>query len=72
MSKIDGFITTGAGSELAGYSQPYIRQLARSGRIRSVKAGRDWLVNQADLLEHKRKMDRLGAEKHSPWRGERG
>lgn len=65
---IDGLITTNDAASLTGYSVAYIRQLARSGRVRSVKAGRDWLVNRDDLMDHKRAMDTLGTEKHNPWR----
>lgn len=68
MTELEDWITTGAGADLTGYSPPYIRRLAREDRIRSRKAGRDWLVHRSDLLAHKARMDALGAEKHNPWR----
>lgn len=68
MSEIENWITTNAGADLAGYSQAYVRQLARGGRIRSRKAGRDWLALREDLLQHRISMDRLGVSKHNPWR----
>ena len=68
MGELKDWITTNIGIELTDYSQAYIRQLARAGRIRSRKMARDWLVHKGDLLAHKEKMDRLGEQKHNPWR----
>jgi hypothetical protein len=72
MGDLDGWITTGVGSRLTGYSAAYVRMLARSERIKARRAGRDWLVNQESLLEHKARMDALGTGKHNPWREDLG
>jgi hypothetical protein len=45
-----------------------MRQLAQRGRVEARKVGRDWLVNRESLLAYKRAMDRLGNQKHNPWR----
>lgn len=68
MSELDEWITTEKGAGITGYCAGYVRMLAREGRITAQRAGRDWLVNRDSLLEYKRKMDRLGTDKHNPWR----
>jgi excisionase family DNA binding protein len=62
------WITTTQGRTLTGYSQAYVRQIARDDRITAQKLGRDWLINRESLLAYKRRMDRLGPQKHNPWR----
>ena len=63
-----GWVDIKTAAELSGYSVPYIRQLAQRGRIEARKIGRDWLIERASLLAYKAQMDRLGSEKHNPWR----
>jgi hypothetical protein len=69
-SGLDAWINTTEAEALTDYSQAYVRILARSGHVDARKVGRDWLVNRESLLAHKAQMDRLGPEKHSPWRRE--
>jgi len=64
----EGWVTTDEAASLTGYSISYMRQMAQSKRIEARKVGRDWLVNLSSLLAHKAEMDRLGAEKHNPYR----
>lgn len=64
------WVNTSEGAELTGLSIDYVRRLARAGRVEARKVGRDWLIEWASLLEFKAAMDRLGAQKHSPWRDE--
>lgn len=66
----EGWVTTGEGEALTGYSQAYMRQLARRGVVKARKVGRDWLIDQGSLLAYKRQMDCLGHQKHNPWRGD--
>ena len=68
---IKGWITTGEAAELTGYDPAYIRLLAGKGKISAFKFGRDWMVNKAEVLAHKRRMDELGTHKHNPWTGRR-
>ena len=63
-----GWVTTDEAQMLVGYSRPYLRQLANRGRIEARKVGRDWLIERASVLELKAQMDRLGSDKHNPWR----
>ena len=65
---IEGWLTTKAAAELTGYNIKYLRHLLKLGLIEACKIGRDWLVNKDDLLSYKAEMDRLGTQKHSPWR----
>jgi hypothetical protein len=44
------WITTKQGRTLTGYSQAYVRQIARDDRITARKMGRDWLINRESLL----------------------
>lgn len=62
------WLTTEQAAELTGYSQSYMRKLALGDKVTALKAGRDWLLNRAALLEFTRKMEALGSAKHDPWR----
>ena len=66
--QIGEWITTNQAQALTGYSQAYMRQLARSGGVEARKVGRDWLIHRESLLAYKRAMDALGPAKHNPWR----
>jgi len=68
----EGWVDATSASEIVGYTGTYIRLLARNGRIEGRKIGRDWLVNLSSLLAYKSEMDRLGTEKHNPWRDDLG
>jgi hypothetical protein len=68
MTEFEKWVNTTNGAILTGYSQAYMRILARSGQVEARKVGRDWLVNRESLLAYKRRMDRLGPQKHNPWR----
>lgn len=68
MNEFEGWLNTNEAAELTGYEAATIRYLARHGRVKAVKATRDWLVETGSLLEYKTRMDRLGTGKHNPWR----
>lgn len=68
MTEFEKWVNTTNGAILTGYSQAYMRILARSGQVEARKVGRDWLVNRESLLAYKSRMDRLGPQKHNPWR----
>jgi excisionase family DNA binding protein len=68
MSDFEGWLNTNEAAALTGYSQAYARRLAREGRVEARRAGRDWLLNEEDLLAFKAQMDKLGPDKHNPWR----
>ena len=61
-------MTTREAAELTGYDPAYIRVLAKQGKVEGFKAGRDWLVSRESVLAYKAQMDRLGPQKHNPWR----
>jgi excisionase family DNA binding protein len=42
-------ITLAEAARLYGFSHGYLRQLARRGRLRATKIGRDWLTTPADV-----------------------
>jgi excisionase family DNA binding protein len=64
----DGWITTDEAQALTGYSVAYLRRLCNRGDVEARKVRRDWLIYRASLMEYKEQMDRLGAQKHNPWR----
>jgi len=64
----EGWIGVKEAADLSGYSTAYVRLLARSRRIGARRVNRGWLVNLSDLLSYKAQMDRLGTQKHNPWR----
>lgn len=41
-------------SELTPYSADYLNLLARKGKIRAKKIGRDWLITKPDLFDYLR------------------
>ena len=58
-----GYITTAEAAQLTGYTDAYIRELIKDGRIDAKKYGRSWMVSRASLLAHKRQADELGAKR---------
>jgi excisionase family DNA binding protein len=65
---IDGWITTDRAASLTGYRAAYLSELARSGRVKAQKMGRDWWLDREDLLRYKATMDELGSRRHDPRR----
>jgi excisionase family DNA binding protein len=68
---IDSWITTDRAARLTGYRAAYLSELARSGRVKAQKMGRDWWLDREDLLRYKGEMDRLGNSRHDPRRNPR-
>ena len=68
MTEIKNWLNTSDAAILTGYSQCYVRLLARRGRVPAIKVRRDWLIWKPDLLAYKARMDALGSAKHNPWR----
>ncbi len=62
------WITTQEAAELTGYASVTLRLFARQGKVKSMKRGRDWFLNRADVLAYVENMRRLGDTKHNPWR----
>lgn len=54
--RVAGWVTTKEAARLTGYTADYIRYLAEHKRLRAVKPGRDWLINEEDILAHKQRM----------------
>lgn len=49
-------LTLKEAAELSPYSADYLNLLARKGKIRASKIGRDWLITKADLFEYLEKQ----------------
>ena len=58
-----GYITTAEAAQQTGYTDAYIRELIKSGKVDAKKYGRSWMVSRASLLAHKRKSEKLGAKR---------
>lgn len=43
-------------AELSPYSADYLNLLARKGKIKAIKIGRDWLITKADLFKYLEKQ----------------
>jgi excisionase family DNA binding protein len=43
-------------AELSPYSADYLNLLARKGKLKARKIGRDWLITRADLFEYLNKQ----------------
>jgi hypothetical protein len=68
MIELERWISTQQAASLSGYRVEYIRRLCREDCIEAQKVQRDWLINRESLLAYKQRMDRLGPQKHNPWR----
>lgn len=53
------YVSASRGSEISGYNQDYIGQLARSGQILSRRVGNRWYIERSALLRHKSEKDAL-------------
>ncbi len=62
----EGWIGSQEAAKLTGYTIRYLCKLARDGRLRTTKLGRDWLFERESLLKWRDQMKKLGAKKHSP------
>jgi excisionase family DNA binding protein len=62
----EGWIGSQEAAELTGYTVLYLCRLARDGRLRVTKLGREWLFERESLLKWKEQMNELGTKKHSP------
>ena len=56
------YISASRASQITGYNQDYIGQLARSGKVISRQAGNRWYIESQALLNHKKEKDALLAE----------
>jgi hypothetical protein len=52
--ELDGkkYISSKSAAKLAGYTQDYVGQLARAGKILATRVGRSWYVEKNALFEH--------------------
>lgn len=57
--KLDGktYIRTAAAAKQFTYSQDYLGQLAREGRIAARRVGRTWFVNPESIAEYQRELE---------------
>lgn len=62
------WITIKEAAKLTEYSVQYMRRIVRQGRVQARKWANVWMVHKESLLEYQREMQRLGSEKHDPWR----
>jgi len=53
------YITTAEAVKLTGYALVHIQDLARQGRIKAQKWGRQWQISKSSLLAYKRQADKL-------------
>jgi excisionase family DNA binding protein len=51
-----GLLSLKEASTLTPYSSDYLNLLARKGKIKARKIGRDWLITKADLFDYLRKQ----------------
>ncbi len=49
-------LTLKEASQMSPYSADYLNLLARKGKLKARKIGRDWLITKPDLFEYLRKQ----------------
>src|SRR3989344_225972 len=47
------FISSKRAAQITGYTQDYVGQLARGGKIEATVVGRSWFVDEDSILKHK-------------------
>ena len=57
----DELITLIDAAELFGLSVQYLRDIARSGRLKAKKMGRDWVTTPADVEAYLKSREKKGA-----------
>lgn len=57
------WITTGEAVELSGYHIEHLRELAREGKLKSQKWGREWQISKSSLLKYMRQCEKLGGKR---------
>jgi len=57
----DKLISLAEAAKLYGLSPTYLRTIARNGRLRALKVGRDWLTTPADVEAYLASRSRRGA-----------
>lgn len=65
---VSGWVGTKEAAAITGYSEAWMRRLAKDGRIKARKVGRDWLLDLAELAAYQRRMSDLGTQKHDSTR----
>lgn len=52
---IDGeqYISSGRAASLVGYTKDYVGQLARDGKVKATRVGRNWYINESSINKHK-------------------
>lgn len=53
------YISAARASEITGYNQDYVGQLARAGKVLSRQVGTRWYIHREGLLAHKEEKDRM-------------
>ena len=53
-------------AEQSEYSEPHIRLLVRTGKIKGKKQGGIWLVDLGDLIRYEQEMKEIGTKKFDP------
>ena len=57
------WLTTQQAADLTGYHRDHVRRLILAGKIKAQKWGRDWQVDQVDLLAYVDRTEKLGAKR---------
>jgi excisionase family DNA binding protein len=53
-------ITTRIAAEILGFTQDYVRQLCFEGKIKALKAGHDWIIDEKNIKNIRRKRKESG------------
>lgn len=62
---MEDWITTTEAAQLSGYDPEHVRRLARAGKIKARKWGRDWMIDGKSLLEYRKREGRRPKKKSS-------
>lgn len=51
------YITTSQAADLTGYTESYIQNLARAGKLQATKIGKAWAICQRSILQYGKKQE---------------
>ena len=66
---IDDYLTIEEATELSGYTDQYLRRMARRGRLPAIKRGHFWLVARAALEAYMQAARQTEDRRYGPREG---
>jgi len=63
---IEDFLTIEEATELSGYTDQYLRRMAKQGRLHAIKRGYFWLIERASLEAYVKAAQQTDDQRFGP------